>query len=161
MGGYTGGTPAVEGVAAVCDTAGLFVELFATAAAAWTPAAHLAIRPGRPYPEDTYEAIRAWAIWAARALGFKKVAKEAGEAEPAAAATAADWAALDAIWAKSNFNFSDDEFEDGGSRLPDEVSEGLSSLFVGLFGGECLATAEKAEFSFLKFSLDFDNCSRW
>ena len=77
----------------------------------------------------------------------------------AAAAAAADWAALVAKWAKSNFNFSDEEFI-GGSILPLLVSEGLSSLVVGLFGGECLATAEKAEFSFLKFSLDFDNCSR-
>ena len=37
-------------------------ELEATAAAAWTPAAHLDMSRGRPYPEDTYEAIRACAI---------------------------------------------------------------------------------------------------
>ena len=145
-------------------TAGLLPVpvLEATAAAAWTPAAHRDMSKGRPYPEETYEAIRACAIWAAKALGFKNEAKEADEAE--AAAAAADWAALAvAKLAKSNFNFSEEEPDEGGSRLPLLVSEGLSSLLVGLFGGECLATAEKAEFSLenpLAESLDFDN-SRW
>ena len=88
-----------------------------------------------------------------------KLAKAAGEAEPAAADWAADnWAALVAKCAKSNFSFSDEALP--GSKLPLLVSEGLSSLLVGLFGGECLATAEKAEFPFWNCSLDFDNCSR-
>ena len=56
-------------------------------------------------------------------------------------------AALVAKWAKSNFSLSDTET--AVSKLLELVSEGLSSLLVGLFGGECLATVEKADFSFL------------
>ena len=50
MGGYTGGTPADEGVEpAVEVTARLVpVEFEATAAAAWRPAAYLGMRPGSP-----------------------------------------------------------------------------------------------------------------
>ena len=88
-----------------------------------------------------YEAAAILAcIWAAKALGL---IKEAKEAELAAAAAADDWA--EAKWAKSNLTFSAEVV--GTSRLPELVSEGLSSEVVGLLGGECLATAEKAEFS--------------
>lgn len=50
-----------------------------------------------------------------------------------------------AKWAKSNLSLS----EAGASKLLLLVSEGLSSLLVGLLGGECLATVLKADFSFL------------
>jgi hypothetical protein len=84
-------------------------------------------------------------------------AKEAGEEPLAAAAAAADWAALEAKWAKSNLSFSEELM--GASMLPLDVSEGLSSLLAGLCGGElCLDTAEKAD---NLLSLDFGKLWWW
>ena len=59
-----------------------------------------------------------------------------------------DWAALWARFEKSNL-LPDEAKVVGTSRLLLLVSEGLSSLLVGLLGGEwVLATVEKADFSF-------------
>ena len=121
-------------------------EAAAAAAAAWTPAA-----PNQCLMwymnKGLLEAILAWA----KAIEGK--VKEEAWLKKAARLAGLEDCELAALWAKfekSNFNLSATEFPvDGTSILPLLVSEGLSSLLVGLLGGEwLLATVEKADFSF-------------
>lgn len=98
--------------------------------------------------------MRAWAMWAAAMAGNDEEPRADAWLKMAAmeAEFAADCeAALLARWAKSNFNLS--EVGMAASMLLLLVSDGLSSLLVGLLGGEWdLATVEKADFSLTTMS---------